>query len=904
MHVPPLPRRSAPAVAWAASRQLASVFPGLSTLLAALGTVALAAVLAMLLAALAPGLARAQDADNGERLYNNPIVAGQRTCGNGACHGGLPAGAQNRIGSGLNAAVIQNAVGQQAQMSFLNGRLTVEQYNDLAAYIARALGRTPTFLAAPPTARPTLAPASLNFGSQPLAQATPLQTVTLGNAASATAALTIATLGVTAGSDFAVAGGTCQAGMALAAGASCTVSLSFRPTIAGTRSGTFTVTHNAGSSTVSLAGQGGTSTPVIGLSPSQLTFAETLGSSAPSQRVLVSNTGQAPLLFSAFALGGQHPAEFSLQASSTCVVGSAVAPGSNCALDVNFTPAAAGTRSAVLTLQHNAAGASSTVALVGQANSTATPNLTLDALVLELGTQALGLAGAPATLTLGNSGDADLRFSALRVTGRHAADMVLGGTCQVAVPLPPQGRCTVTVALRPSSLGSRSALLEIASNALTGLAAISLQGEAISLPAPFVTLSQPALGFGRVTVGTSAVPRVAELSNTGSAVLQIDGITSSSTEFQLTHDCPANLAAGQRCALRVAYVPRPGNAAEQVVIRSNAFSSPNSVVLTGLGVSDALPQLSWEGSPSSLAFGTVETGRTGAGPGLTLVNQGPGEATVSALVLVGPDAGVFSVGGGSCMGGLRLAQGERCTVVLSFAPAIAGPRSASLLVATTGSPPPDIALAGTGATPASGTPMPPVMPPPATPPVTPPPVTPPVTPPMTPPPVTPPMVPPPVTPVPPPPAPPATPTPFVTDVNSLDFRAITVRTGGRSEALTLRITNRSTAAATLRAAEASAGFTVEAGPAGDACGGVPWTLAPGASCTVQVSFTPSTGGSAQGQLLLTAQDNSSHRVALMGEARTEVTNVGAGASSPWWLLALALSALALFRTPHRRRTLA
>jgi hypothetical protein len=72
-------------------------------------------------------------------------------------------------------------------------------------------------------------------------------------------------------------------------------------------------------------------------------------------------------------------------------------------------------------------------------------------------------------------------------------------------------------------------------------------------------------------------------------------------------------------------------------------------------------------------------------------------------------------------------------------------------------------------------------------------------------------------------------------------------------------------------------------------------LSPGASCTVDVRFTPSTGGSATGQLRVEAQDLTVLSVPLQAEARTEVSNVGAGASSPWWVLGLALAVLTLYR---------
>ena len=826
------------------------------------------AAFALAAALLLPAAAPAQDAANGSQLYQTVLVSGKRSCGNVACHGTLPAGAQNRIGNGIDAAKIKASIGVQSQMAFLAGKLTDEQLNDLASYIAQALGGTPVLLPVAAKAKPQITPAGINFGTQAIAIATPAQTLTVANAASATKALTLESVAITAGSDFALAGGTCTAGQVLAAGASCTVAVTFRPTLAGTRSGTLTVAHDAGSTTATLTGLGGSQAPHAVLSPTQLTFSQTVGATSPPQRVTVGNTGDAPLVFESIALGGAQAAEFALAASSTCVPGASVAPGANCALDLSFTPAASGTRNATLRLTHNAGTGSSTVGLLGQANSAPSPDLTLDATSIDLGTQAVGVTGTPRTLTLGNAGQADLVISALTLRGLHAADIVQGGTCAPGVPVAPGARCTVTLALKPAGLGTRSASLEIASNTPTGTASVTLLGEAIALPAPFVTLSQAALGFGRVTLGTESVSRQVAVSNSGSAALQIASIQSSSAEFVVTHDCPATLAAGAGCTLAVSFRPASTSAADSVVISSNAFSSPNSVALTGLGTSVALPALAWSEAVTKVDFGNVDVGQPSAAKTFTLLNNGPGAATVSSFALVGTTPEAFSQAGGTCAPGIVLQAAASCTLLLQFAPGTAGVASATLIVASDGSNPPELPLQGTGAASSGsggggdtgggggsgggGTGVQPAA------------------------------------------------SPFATDRALVDFRGTVVRTGGRSEPITLRISNRSNATATIRTLSTSSGFVLVDTTATDACRGVPWTLPPGTACTVAVVFAPSTGGPSSGTLAIAAEDGSTLEVPLQATANTEITNVGSGAMGAPWLPALAFAAWALRRRKEQR----
>jgi len=312
-------------------------------------------------------------------------------------------------------------------------------------------------------------------------------------------------ISVTAGSDFALAGGTCAKGQTLAAGAGCTVALSFRPTLAGTRSGTLSVAHNGagGASTVALTGLGGSTAPVVSLSPTQLTFSQALGSTSGGQRVVVSNTGEATLVIDSVQLTGDSAADYALGSGTTCTAGTTVAVSSTCVLDLRFSPAALGARNAAVALKHNAGAGLSTVALVGEGTSAPAPNMTLTATRLDLGTQALGIAGPPRTVEIGNAGAATLSIRGITASGPHAADMVLGGSCAAGASVAPGGTCTITVALQPAALGTRVAMLEITSNTPTGTASISLSGEAIAKPAPFVNLSPVALGFGRVTLGTT-----------------------------------------------------------------------------------------------------------------------------------------------------------------------------------------------------------------------------------------------------------------------------------------------------------------------------------------------------------------------------------------------------------------
>jgi hypothetical protein len=99
-------------------------------------------------------------------------------------------------------------------------------------------------------------PSSLTFATQALNTTSAGQAVTVSNTGTAAASVS----GVSVSGDF-LQSNTC--GTAIAAGASCTVNVSFRPTASGSRTGTLTITSNATNSptTVALSGTGAGTTP-------------------------------------------------------------------------------------------------------------------------------------------------------------------------------------------------------------------------------------------------------------------------------------------------------------------------------------------------------------------------------------------------------------------------------------------------------------------------------------------------------------------------------------------------------------------------------------------------------------------------------------------------------------------
>lgn len=251
------------------------------------------------------------------------------------------------VAAGANCAIVITFTPTAAGTR--TGTLTI---TDNATGSPQAVALNGTGVAATPTA--TLSPTSLTFASQTTGTTSTAQAVKLTN--SGQAALTLSS--IAASGDFAE---TNNCGTSVAAGANCTISVTFTPSVVGTRTGALMISDNASGSpqTASLSGTGaGVTAPAVVLSPTSLTFASlTDGTTSAAQAVTLTNSGTAALSITSVTASGDF-AE-----TNTC--GSSVAAGANCTISVTFTPTAAGTPTGTLTITDNAGSSPQTVTLSG-----------------------------------------------------------------------------------------------------------------------------------------------------------------------------------------------------------------------------------------------------------------------------------------------------------------------------------------------------------------------------------------------------------------------------------------------------------------------------------------------------------------------------------------------------------
>jgi hypothetical protein len=195
----------------------------------------------------------------------------------------------------------------------------------------------------------SVTPTSLAFSSQVVGTTSHTKTVTLQNVG--TGPMQVAS--VTATAPFSQTN-TCAAG--IVPGASCTLTVTFAPTVVGAASGSITIVDDAGTQAVTLSGNG--SAPVT-FSTSGLNFGTVaIGNTSASKTVTVTNRLPAPLGISSIVASGSF-----VIGGTTC--GASLAAGANCSVSVTFVPTAIGAAAGALTFTDSALTSPQKVNLTG-----------------------------------------------------------------------------------------------------------------------------------------------------------------------------------------------------------------------------------------------------------------------------------------------------------------------------------------------------------------------------------------------------------------------------------------------------------------------------------------------------------------------------------------------------------
>jgi hypothetical protein len=506
---------------------------------------------------------------------------------------------------------------------------------------------------------------SLTFNSQNLGTTSTAQTFTLNNTGNAALSITgIAFTGTNPG-DF---GQTNTCGSSVAAGGSCTFTVTFTPTAIGSRAASLKITDNsnnvAGSQqSVSLTGTG--TSPVVSLSAASIPFGtQAQGTTSTTQSITLTNTGNANLTFTSISVTGANSGDFAQ--TNTCA--SPVAANGTCTINVTFTPTAILGRTALISIADNAPASPQTVTLTGTGTG---PIVSLTASTLNFGNQPLLTTSASQVVTLNNTGNGTMTITNIQLAGSNAGDFGETNTCGGSVAV--GGSCTIIVTFKPTALGSRTASVSIADNASGSPQAVTLIGFGTSATAG---LSATVLTFGSQSVGSTSTTQIVTLTNGGNTALSITSIQMTGAnpgDFGQTNNCGSSVPAPGTCTINVTFTPTAsGSRTATLTITDNATGSPQTVSLTGTGTGPFAALL-----PLSFTFANQPAATPSAAASFTLTNTGNATLNIAGIGFTGTNPGDFSQNT-TC--GTTLVANTPCTIVVTFTPAASGSRSGTLVV--------------------------------------------------------------------------------------------------------------------------------------------------------------------------------------------------------------------------------
>lgn len=549
------------------------------------------------------------------------------------CPASLPAG---------NACTV-NAVFAPVSMGTQSGVLSVA--TGAGTYTA---GLSGTGLLAVDTANPT----TLAFGNQTVNTASAAQTVTLSNAGNTPSALSAPILS----GAFSIATTTC--GASLAANASCTYGVTFKPTAMNGATGTLSIPTDVGTKTVSLSGNGQQTSG--SLSTNSVAFGNlAVNGTSTAQSVTLSNTGNTALGVTSVSASGQYAQ------SNNC--GSGVAAGASCVVNVTFKPTAMGSQAGTLTVV-TAAGTYS-AALSG------TGLLAVDTLnpaSLSFGNQTVNTTSAAQSVTLSNTGNTTSALSPASVSGPFSAASTTCGATLAA-----NASCTYSLTFTPTVMNGATGTLSIPTDVGTKTVSLSGSGQQTS-----GSTSVGSLDFGSQLVGSTSAAQAVAISNTGNTPLAVSKVGATGP-YSVAHNCPGSLAAGSNCTVNVAFAPTAMGSQPGSLTVSTA-AGDYVVSLAGIG-----QQVVITASPSSIAFGNQAVGSVSATQTVTLINTGNLPGSLGTATVTAP----FEIGSTTCA--TSLAAGASCTYVVRFHPSAMGASSGTLTVPT-GSGSQAVSLSGTG----------------------------------------------------------------------------------------------------------------------------------------------------------------------------------------------------------------
>jgi hypothetical protein len=366
-------------------------------------------------------------------------------------------------------------------------------------------------------------------------------------------------------------------GVTLTPGQTCTITVTFAPTVTGSIPGAITVNDTAvGAPHV----VGLTGSALLPMSFSaNLTFAATnVGSTSPSQTISLTNNQSQSVTFT-WATSG----DYSAVGSGSTPCNGTLAARSKCSFAVTFTPTTDGVVKGNLTITPTPSGNKVEGGLTGTGQNGAAAPLTFTPASLSFGNVGLNTSSSKTT-TIKNTSAATIDISSVAGSGFFV--VTPSGASPCGGNLLSGKTCTVTTTFTPLVTGTIVGGVTVIDNASVGTQIQSASGVGVL----DITLTPTSISFGTVTVGSTSAVSVVTVTNNLLTAVPITSVIASGDFISTAGGgipCGTSVPANSTCTLGVEFSPSVTGAISGALTFSYAAgSSPQVVSLSGSGSSN------------------------------------------------------------------------------------------------------------------------------------------------------------------------------------------------------------------------------------------------------------------------------------------------------------------------------
>jgi hypothetical protein len=303
-------------------------------------------------------------------------------------------------------------------------------------------------------------------------------------------------------------------------------------------------------------------------------------------------------------------------------------------------------------------------------------DLSISVTTHDFGAVSLGGQSAMLSLTVANGGGSTTGALGVAISGSHANDFDVTDDQCSQQHIAPGASCRIDIRLTPSAVGPLEASLAVADPQGDRVTA-ALRGIGSSSG---VSVSPTVANFGLTAVGhvgasKAFVVRNTQLAETGLVAVAIS--SGNAAVFQITRDsCTGrSLLAGESCGIDITFTPDISGTHQAVLSVTAAGGGARPATLIG----SAGARTTLGATPADHTFANEIVGAVGPYVDFEISNAGPNTSGSLSITLTGASPADFQVATIGCWA--PLASGATCTVQVRFAPTATGMRSATVTIA-------------------------------------------------------------------------------------------------------------------------------------------------------------------------------------------------------------------------------